>query len=179
MKNKPYYFYPLFVALSMQACSRTARTTEPVPVPASVTNNGETEQPSALGEETNTVPDTTIPADDTNGSILADDVIQIQSSGLCFDVSGKEMTTQFQDQTKNSPTNKTADCYDQVGALLYKGNASNCLEEMQARVPDIIFPAQQVFPKQYEMARAQGANGQSALKTTLGSGTCKDLKAKE
>jgi hypothetical protein len=92
----------------------------------------------------------------------------------------KKWADNFKMRQKNSPSNKTGDCYDKAGALVYKGNASNCLEQMQARFgPDIIFPAQQVFPKQYEAARAQGAGGVAALKATLGSGTCKALKAKE
>ncbi len=166
----------LFALVSMPACNRSPKTAEPVPAPNKGTQTGE-QKP---GTEGGTNPEVAPPSDDPNGSIIGDDTIQVEQSGLCLDVSGKEMPGQFQDKTKNSPTVKTADCYDKAGALIYKGNASNCLEEMQARFgPDIIFPTQQVFPKQYEAARAQGANGQAALKTTLGSATCKDLKAKE
>ncbi len=65
-----------------------------------------------------------------------------------------------------------------ICALL--GTALSMFGCNQARFgPDIIFPAQQVFPKQYEAARAQGANGQAALKSTLASGTYKALKTKE
>ncbi len=166
----------LIVILNISACSRSAKTADPVPTPNKGTQTGE-QKP---GTEGGANPEVAPPSDDPNGSILSDDTIQVEQSGLCLDVSGKEMSGQFQDKTKNSPTIKTADCYDKAGALIYKGNASNCLEEMQARFgPDIVFPAQQVFPKQYEAARAQGANGQAALKTTLSSTTCKDLKAKE
>jgi hypothetical protein len=180
MKTNLKHLVSIAFAIVLFACSRTPQSSEPVPAPKTST---ETQQPKPGTEGTNTTPDSTgvnTPSDITNSSILADDTIQVQQSGLCFDSAGKEMSGQFQDATKNSPSNKTADCYDKAGALLYKGNASNCLEEMQARFgPDIIFPAQQVFPKQYEAARAQGAGGVAALKATLSSGTCKALKAKE
>lgn len=178
MKTNLKILVSIVVLISIFACNRSPQSAEPVPAPKTGTG---TQQPSNEGTSTTPgVTDISTPSDNTNGSILSDDTIQIQQSGVCFDSTGKEMAAQFQDATKNSPTNKTADCYDKAGALLYKGNASNCLEEMQARFgPDIIFPAQQVFPKQYETARAQGAGAVAALKATLSSGSCKTLKAKE
>jgi len=177
MKLYQCYVLSLINLFSISACNRSPRTTEVAPNPV----RNDTKQPTS--EDPNTIQPTeeiTPPPSDTNGSIIVDDVIQIQQPKYCFDESGKEMTTQFQDIAKNPPSNRTADCFDRAGALLYKGTARNCLEEMQARFgPDIIFPTQRVFPKQYEAARAQGANGQSALKSTLSSGTCKDLKSKE
>ncbi len=176
MKIKPNHLLSLIAVASMFACNRSQKSAELVPAPKTGT-----QQPGTEGGGSNTIQNANPPSEnDPNGSILSDDTIQIQQSGLCLDSTGKELVAQYQDAKKNSPTNKTADCYDKAGTLLYKGNARNCLEEMQARFgPDIIFPAQQVFPKQYEAARAQGANAQAALKTTLGSGTCKVLKAKE
>jgi hypothetical protein len=168
----------ILAVVSINACNRSQRSSEPVPPPKTDT---ETQQPDT--ENTSTTPestDVTTPSDDTSGSILGDDTIEIQQTDLCFDSTGKEISGQFQDATKNSPSTKTADCYNKAGTLLYKGSASNCLEEMQARFgPDIIFPTQQLLPKQYELARAQGAGGVTALKTTLSSDTCKALKAKE
>lgn len=56
----------------------------------------------------------------------------------------------------------------------------SCFEELQAKFGmDIVFPAQQLLPKQYEQARAQGANGQAALKTMLMSASCSKLKENE
>ena len=177
MKTKLSHFVTIIAVVCVIACNRSPKSAEPVPAPK--TNTG-TQQPGSEGTDPTETGDVSPPSDEPNGSILGDDNIQIEQSGLCFDSAGKEMAGQYQDATKNSPANKTADCYDKDGTLLYKGNASNCLEEMQARFgPDIIFPAQQVFPKQYEAARAQGAGGVAALKTTLSSGTCKELKAKE
>jgi hypothetical protein len=95
----------------------------------------------------------------------------------CFDREGVEISAQLQNQALNTHTNSLVDCYDKNGKKLYSGNAKNCFEELTARFgADIVFPAAKLFPTTYSAARSQGAKGQAALKETLESKKCLELK---
>jgi hypothetical protein len=173
----------IIVALTgMVSCTRSTQSPETTPVQQPSTQsqgNGNTPANNNSNSQTPTVT-TDQESTNANSTNTNDEVVTIQQPLMCFDSSGKEITGQFQDQSKNSNPANIIDCHDDEGNILYKGTAKNCFEEMQIRFgPDIIFPSQQLFPKQYEAARAQGAGGQAALKQALASASCRDLKAKE
>lgn len=57
--------------------------------------------------------------------------------------------------------------------------SGNCYADMTAKFgPDIVFPAQQLFPNLYAQARQAGPNGSQMLMSALQGSTCATLKAK-
>jgi hypothetical protein len=148
----------LSMVLFGASCSRSTQSQETTPLPTSSTQNTQTQQgtqngSTQQGESNQTATQTENQTETSNG----------QSSG------GAESNTvkPTEDSVETSSTTTTASAR----------SAKTCLEELQAQFgPDIVFPAQQLFPTLYEQARAQGAGGAAALKQTLSSAPCAQLK---
>jgi hypothetical protein len=98
----------------------------------------------------------------------------------CRDTSGKTIAGQFTNQALNQ-VSQPVDCYDESGKLVYQGTKkSSCYDDLTARFGvDILFPTQQLFPKLYDQAQQQGANGEKFLHDALQNSSCAELKAKE
>lgn len=162
------------MTITLCSCSRSTQKTAAEQPPKTQTSNN-TGKPQTTDD-----PSVNTDLETSNANTTDDNVVAIPVEPSCFDSSAKPIDGQFQNKNKNLDQTNIIDCYDAQGNILYKGTTRNCLEEMQIRFgPDVIFPSQQMFPKQYEAARTSGAGGQAALKQMLSSSTCAELKAKE
>lgn len=147
----------LSLVLFGAACSRSTQSQDTAPVPSSTTQNTQTQKNTQAGS---TQQDGSSQTGDQNETSNG------QSSGGTENEIVKPQDDTTAD-TSGTPATTTASAR----------SAKTCLEELQAQFgPDIVFPAQQLFPKQYEAARAQGAGGAAALKQALSSAPCAQLK---
>lgn len=143
------------------SCSRSPQSAETTPLPSSTTKDAQ-----VAGNESSGSNQTT--GQGSTEERFENDNEQAQGSTA----EANTTATPNSDSQRSTSTQETA--------ATASRSAKTCLEELQGRFgPDIVFPAQQLFPKQYELARTRGAGGTAALKQTLGSATCQQLKSKE